>query len=146
MMTIIDAKKYLRQIKLLEKRINAKTEERQQIRDMLLRVTPVLRDTIVSSNASGHEKIENGIIKLEKYEEEINADIEKLIELKREFATIIDNIDDPDRVTVLYSRYIEYKSYEQIAAETKISLSNVYCIHRKALRDVSRILEEKNKN
>lgn len=142
MTTITDAKKYLRQIELLDRRINARLEERQRVLDMLLRVTPVLRDTVVSGGASGHEKIENGVEKLVRYEDEINSDIDRMVSLKREVSAIIDRIDNPDRVTVLYSRYIGYKSFERIAVDMNMSYRNVCYIHGKALRDVGRILEE----
>ena len=138
---MIDAKKYLRQIEILDHRIMTKTEERQRILDMLLRITPVMRDT-TSGGASGHDKMENGVVKLTAYEEEISADIERLIALKREISAVIDLVENPKRRAVLRFRYINYKSFEQIAVDMDMSYRNICYIHGKALRDVGKILEE----
>ena len=140
---MIDAKKYLRQIEILDHRIMAKTEERQSVLDMLLRITPVMRDT-TSGGASGHDKMENGVVKLTAYEGEISADIERLISLKREISEMIDRVENPKRRAVLRSRYINYKNFEQIAVDMNMTERNIYHIHRKALRDVGKILEEKD--
>ena len=140
---MVDAKKYLRQIENLDRRITAKVEERQNVLDMLLRITPVMRDT-TSGGASGHDKMENGVVKLTAYEEEISADIDKLVELKREISEVIDRVENPKRRAVLRFRYINYKSFEQIAADMYMTERNIYHIHRKALRDVGKILEENN--
>ena len=139
---MVDAKKYLRQIEILDRRITAKTDEGQNVLDMLLRVTPVLRDT-TSGGAAGHDKMENGVVKLTAYEEEISADIDKLVELKREISEVIDRVENPKRRAVLRFRYINYKSFEQIAVDMDMTGRNIYHIHRKALRDVGKILEEK---
>ena len=143
MVAMIDAKKYLRQIEILDRRITAKVEERQNVLDMLLRITPVMRDT-TSGCASGHDKMENGVVKLTGYEEEISADIDKLVELKREISEVIDRVENPKRRAVLRFRYINYKSFEQIAVDMYMTERNIYHIHRKALRDVGKILEENN--
>ena len=138
---MVGAKKYLRQIEILDRRITAKVEERQNVLDMLLRITPVMRDT-TSGGAAGHDKMENGVVKLTGYEEEISADIERLIALKREISEVIDRVENPNRRAVLRLRYINYKSFEQIAVDMDMTERNIYHIHRKALRDVSKILEE----
>ena len=139
---MVDAKKYLRQIEILDRRITAKVEERQNVLDMLLRITPVMRDT-TSGGASGHDKMENGVVKLTAYEEEIGADIERLIALKREISEVIDRVENPKRRSVLRFRYINYKSFEQIAVDMDMSYRNTCYIHGKALLDVGKILEEK---
>lgn len=141
---MIDAKKYLRQIEILDRRITAKVEERQNVLDMLLRITPVMRDTTSGGDAAGHDKMENGVVKLTAYEEEISADIDRLVELKREISEVIDLVENPKRRAVLRFRYINYKSFEQIAVDMDMSYRNICYIHGKALRDVSRILEEDN--
>ena len=138
---MVDAKKYLRQIEILDFRITAKVYERQNVLDMLLRITPIMRDT-TSGGAAGHDKMENGVVKLTAYEEEINADIDRLIELKREISEVIDRVENPKRRAVLRFRYINHKSFEQIAVDMDMSYRNICYIHGKALRDVWKILEE----
>lgn len=139
-----DAIKYLRQIEILDHRINAKVEERQRVLDMLFRVTPVLRDTVTSGGASGHDKIENGIAKLAEYADEINADIDKFIDVKREVNAVIDRVENEKRRTVLAKRYVAYERFEKIAVDMNMGIRNVWYIHNKALLDVSRILEEED--
>ena len=43
-------------------------------------------------------------------------------------------------VEVLYKRYVEFKNFDIIAAEMEYSKSNIWKIHRKAIKDFEKLV------
>ena len=68
---------------------------------------------------------------------EINHDIDRLIDLKREMVMLIKSVDNTECQTLLELRYLCFKTWEQIAVDMGYTIDNVYRIHRKALSVVS---------
>ena len=69
-------------------------------------------------------------------EAEINRDIDRLVDLKREMTAIIRSVDDSQCQILLEMRYICFRSWEQIAVEMGFNIRHVYRIHRQALKKV----------
>ena len=138
-MAEIDAKAYLRQIKLYDTRINMKIDELEALKASLTKITPTLRDDAVSSSGS-QDKLGDAVAKMVDLRNEINADIDSFVDAKRKVGATIDKIDDPDQLQVIHRRYVLYESFEQIACEMCMTYRNVCYIHGKALQTVSAIL------
>lgn len=138
-MADIDAKSYLRQIKLYDTRINMKIDELEALKASLTKITPTLRDDAVSSSGS-QDKLGDAVAKMVDLRNEINADIDSFVDAKRKVGATIDRIDDPDQLQVIHRRYVLYESFEQIACEMCMTYRNVCYIHGKALQSVSAIL------
>ena len=136
----IDAKSYLRQIKLYDTRINMKIDELAALKASLLKITPTLKDDVVSSGGS-QDKLGDAVAKMVDLRNEINADIDKFVDAKRSVGATIDKVSDPDQLQVLHRRYVLYESFEQIACEMCMTYRNVCYIHGKALQTVSDILK-----
>lgn len=66
-------------------------------------------------------------------ENEISADIDALVDLKREIVTAIKSVDSPEFGTLLELRYLCFKPWEQIALEMGYDLRWLYRLHQKAL-------------
>ena len=75
-------------------------------------------------------------------EDEINADIDKMIEWKRFASEMIESLDDDREKIILYKRYFEKKSFEQISVDTNYSWRQVHRLHGRALV----VLENKYKD
>lgn len=140
-MAEIDAKAYLRQIKLYDTRINMKIDELEALKESLTRITPTLKDDVVSSSGS-QDKLGDAVVKMVDLRNEINADIDRYVDAKRHVSATIDKMDDPDQLQVIHRRYVLYESFEQIACEMCMTYRNVCYIHGKALQAVSAILAE----
>ena len=69
-------------------------------------------------------------------ENEINANIDQLGDLKREMVTAIKSVADPEYQTLLELRYLCFKTWEQIAVEMNYSIQHIYRLRDKALAQI----------
>ncbi len=128
------AREYLGQAYRIEQRINSKIEQVASLRDLSLKVTATLSD-MPKGSQNVHSK-ENIITKMIDLENEINADIDALVDLKKEILSVIKSVDRIEFQTLLEMRYLCYKSWEQIAIGMGYSLQHIFRLHNKALRAV----------
>lgn len=136
---MIDSKKFLQQIKLYDSHINTKLEELQHLKEMVLRITPTLKDDVVSGGSS-QDKLADAVAKIVDLETEIGKDVDRYIEAKQDVSRTLEKLDDPDQLEVLHKRYVQYKTWEQIAYEMGISYRWVCTIHGRALQNIENIL------
>lgn len=78
----LDAKAYLSQAFRIDQRINSKLEQIMSLRELATKATTTLTDVPSSSTRNEHP-MESIIVKIVDLEKEINADIDKLVDLKR---------------------------------------------------------------
>lgn len=140
---MIDAKRYLQQVRLYDSRINTKLEDLRRLNEMVLRITPTLKDDIYSSGG-GQDKFADTMAKIVDLKAEINRDIDRYVDAKQEIADTLDKLSDPCHVIVLHKRYAQYKTWEQIACDMNMSYRNVCYIHGKALQAVNEIMKGKD--
>ena len=74
-------------------------------------------------------------LKLKQTTAEINADIDRLVDLKREMATLIERVNDPSQRLLLEMRYLCGNTWEDIAQKMGYDLRWVYRLHGKALQE-----------
>lgn len=86
-------------------------------------------------------RMEDIIIKILMLENEINADIDNLVDLKDEILSVIKAVDDEECRLLLEKRYLNFEQWEDIAAEMCTGVKNIYRLHDKALKML--ILPEK---
>lgn len=129
-------KEYLSQAYRIDQRINSKLEQIVSLREIATKATSTLSDTPPSGTRNVHS-MEGIIVKMVDLENEINKDIDTLVDLKREFVSIIKGVDNPEYQTLLELRYLCFKTWEQIAVEMGYSLQHIFRIHDKALKNIS---------
>lgn len=137
---MLDAKRYLQQIRLYDSRISAKLEELQHTKEMALRVTPTLKKDAASGTGT-QDKLAEAVAKIVDLEATINEDISRYIAAKQEISAVIDKLSDPDQLQVLHMRYVQYKTWEQIACNMGFSYRWVCTIHGRALQQVENFLK-----
>lgn len=135
----MNAKEYLTQIKKLNVLIENKLTEVERLRDRAESVTACVGGEKVKST-SRSDNMENTIIKLIDMSRAIEKEVDKLVELKTEATHVIDMLDKADEINLLYKRYIQFKTWEQIAEEMDYSLQGIYKMHGFALQKVQKIL------
>ena len=140
-----DVKKYLSQIKRCDSRINAKLEESDRLKAMLTKITPTLRD-VPSSGNSGQDKFSDAMAKLVDLDAEIDREIDSLVDARKSVVGTIDKVTDTKMHEVLCKRYIEFKTWEQIAFEIGKSYQWTWSIHGRALQVVEEILKKSEEN
>lgn len=135
-----DVKRYLQQIKLYDSHINTKLDELQHLKEMVTRITPTLKDDVVSGGGS-QDKLADAVVKIVDLEAEIDREIDRYVNAKQEISSVLDGIVDPDQLQVLHKRYVQYKTFEQIACDMNMTYRNVCYIHGKALLAVNEIIK-----
>lgn len=107
-----------------------------------------LRDTIGSSRFyeivdgnKKNKKVDELNIKIVNYENEINIEIDRLIDVKREIKVFIENVEEEELLSILTLKYISFKTFEEIADILHYSERQIYRLHKKAILNL-----EKHKN
>ena len=139
------AKEYLAQARNIDQRINDKLAYVAQLHDMATNVSAVISN-MPKSPSPNNQRMETIIARLTDTEDEINADIDRLISLKLEIMNTIWQVADENAQMVLERRYHSFKSWEEIAADMSVSVRWVHKIHGKALDEVEKILEKRQQS
>ena len=128
------AKEYLSQAAVLDKEINRKIDRLGDLEALVTKTTSVL------SAMPGGEKddrlFENRMEKYLMLRDEVNADIDRLIDLKQEIQAVIDRLDNEDERTVLEEHYLHGKKYEDIAQEKGYHWNSVSKICMRAVKKI----------
>lgn len=129
------AKEYLSQAYRLDQRIDAKIEQVMSLRNLAAKATSTLSDAMPSGTRNIH-RMEDIIMRIIDLENEINADIDALVALKREIVSTIKSVPNLEYQILLELRYLCFKPWEQIAVEMGYGIDNVFRLHQKALKDL----------
>lgn len=125
-------KEYLSQAYRIDQRINSKLEQVSSLRELAVKATSTLSDTYSSGNGN-KQKMEGVIVKIIDLEHEIDEEVDRLVDLKQEIVSLIKKVKNPEYQTLLELRYLNFKTWEQIATEMHYSIQHTFRIHDKAL-------------
>ena len=78
----------------------------------------------------------DAIAKIIDLQAEINNDIDRLVDLKREIVTVIKAVGNTEYQTLLEKRYLCFLTWEQIAVDMGYNVRHLYRIHEEALGEV----------
>lgn len=126
-------KEYLSRAFYLDMRINSKAMQIAELEALVTKVSTVLNPVKVQTSIENH-RMEDTIIKMHEYQEELDNDIKNLIQLKLEIKKIIDTVQEDELRIVLELRYLSSMRWEDIAARMNYSIDHVFYLHRRALK------------
>lgn len=126
-------KDYLNQINRLNRMINNKISEISQLRELAYSVSAIKNEEKVQTSLKP-DSIGCTIVKLEEMEKDIDRTIDEYRDKKCKIISQIDGMEDENYYNILFSRYIEEKSFELIATEMSFSYRNITRLHGKALK------------
>ncbi len=66
--------------------------------------------------------------------------IDRLLNISREIAEVISKLDNAVYRTMLTARYINFKTWEEIAEDMEMDLRWIYRLRKKAVDEVERVL------
>ncbi|CDX03449.1 RNA polymerase sigma factor, region 3/4 [Desulfitobacterium hafniense] len=135
------AKEYLSQAIRLDHRISSRLEQLENLKALAMRVTTNLTQEKVSGGRNIRGPFENTMAKIIDLEKEINLEVDQFIELKQEIMDTICQVEDVNCQLVLEKRYISGKSWGDISLELGYSQDWIFKIHRRGLKEISRILK-----
>lgn len=139
-MDLRETKKYLRQIKWLGGIINSKTEQLKDLRNTAYSISGNEADERVQTSMK-LDKIGGVISKIVDLENELNKRIDEFVDLKAEVTAKIDAVPDTDCRLLLMLRYLNFKTWEEIAEEMNYSYQWVHKIHNKALKSLQKFIK-----
>ena len=136
------AKEFFQRNYYLEQRVNSRLRRLSDLRQLAGQVTSSLGREPVSGSADVH-KLDGTIAKIVDMECEINEEIDRLVDAKREAMAVIRQVEHPDQQLVLELRYLDFKSWPSIAEEMGLSPRWVQTLHERALAAVENIFSQK---
>lgn len=135
------AKDYFAQIRKTDRLIQRLADTVHTLRSGLTSQSYELKpDKVQTSGAK--DTLGETIVKIMSLEEDINARIDELVDMKQEAFTMINRIPDLDQQNILIGRYIQLKKWEDIALELNFSIQWVYELHGKGLLAFSQMNSE----
>lgn len=123
-------KKYLNEIRYIDKNINYRQEQLENLKASFLG-SPAYSKHKVQTSRTG--RIDDRYVKYLELSDSINEQINELWDLKQKVDSEIERLDDRDEVLVLKYRYILNKQWKEIAALIACSERHVLKIHGNAL-------------
>lgn len=130
-----EARTYLEQAYRIDQRINSKIEQVASLHNLATKANSTLTDMPGSPNRNIH-RMEDIIVKIVDLENDINQDIDMLVDLKTEIMQVIKKVDDLELQTLLEQRYLNFRTWEQIAVDMGYNVRHLYRMHDKALMAV----------
>ena len=131
-------KEYLNRARYLDREIEAKIDHLERIDSMVNRVTPVLSD-MPSNPSTDRNKREKLLVKIIDLKWEINAEIDELVDTKRELNKFISKIDNSSYRLLLELRYVNLSTWEKIAEIMDVGVRHIYRMHGTALVEADKI-------
>jgi DNA-directed RNA polymerase specialized sigma subunit len=129
------AKEYLGQAYRLDQRINSKLEQVASLNELATKCTSTLTGMPRNPNR-GTSTMADAIVKIIDLQAEINRDIDRLVDLKREMVKLIKAVDNTEYQTLLELRYLCFKTWEQIAVDMGYNVRHVYRLHDEAVESI----------
>ena len=128
------AKEYLKQAYRLDHRINSDIAEMERLREMVSSVGSPGFEEHYNPNRGSDAPSVRCLDKVWQMEEKINAEIDKLVDLKQQMRSAINMVSNVDEQMVLRYRYIHNKTWEQIGDELHADKSTIRRWHGAALQ------------
>lgn len=126
-------KEYLSQISRLDRMIKNKLTELSQLKDLSQGLSAISNEEKVQTTPN-FDRIGTAYCKIEAMEESIDKLIDEYVDKRDKIIEQIDNMEDETYYDILFSRYIEKKTFEKIATDMHYSFRNTTRIHGKALQ------------
>ena len=136
----MQAKEFLKNLIQIDMMISCKKEQIAELRERLTSIGCATDNERVQTSIKG-DKMTNVIAKIMELENLVNNDIGILTEYKLQAREMIEKLQNNVEKIVLYKRYFDCKSFEQIAVECNYSWRHVHRIHGNALINLDKILE-----
>lgn len=131
----MEAKEYLQEIKKFDESINQKQAEYDGIkkgRTYIGGMDYSLDRVQTSPDGAGFAKISDRLMDLQM---EINEEIDRFYEMRHERINQIQQLSKVEYITILFKKYVEYKSIEQISCEMGFVYNYTCSLHGYALKE-----------
>ena len=129
-------KEYLMQVRYIDRLVDSKLEQLARLKETATKATMTLSD-MPRSDSPDLQSMETTVVKIIDLEREIDAEIDRLVDFKREVRNAIEQIPNTDQRLILELRYLCYKPWLEIVDERGCSEPTVYRLHGEALKRIA---------
>ena len=129
-------KEYLKKVECLRRRIQRKKHEIYLLHQQAEGMNGSGISNMPRTVSPDHSKMEGTVFKIMALEQDIKDTQQEYDVLIADMERRIKAIDDADDRDLLTKRYLEFKSWDTIAAEMFISKRKAYYLHNKALKSL----------
>ncbi|MCD7709167.1 MAG: hypothetical protein LUI02_04765 [Clostridiales bacterium] len=130
------AKEYLRSLQRLDTMIDQKMGELDGLRAACASVGGMdYSGERVQTSPAGDAPFAKSVEKMAMLSTEIDKEVDRYIDEKHRIINQIQGLTNEKHMQVLYKRYVEFKRFEEIAAEMGYDIRSIYRIHGHALQD-----------
>ena len=129
-------KEYLKKVECLRRRIQRKKHEIYLLHQQAEGMNGSGISNMPRTVSPDHSKMEGKVFKIMALEQDIKDTQQEYDALIADMERRIKAIDDADDRDLLTKRYLEFKSWDTIAAEMFISKRKAYYLHNKALKSL----------
>lgn len=119
-----------------EIKIEQKEEELERLKSSLESISAGTDSERVQTTP--RDRLSEEITRIVDLEEEINSDLGALLMFRNKIINEIQSMDNPIYINILYKRYVQYKSLEEIAVEMNYSYRQILRLHGLALQEFER--------
>lgn len=125
------AKSRLRLVGKIDRLINNKLKEIDRLKEIATSVSNPLSPNLARSG--NDDKIGAIITKIIDYQEDVAAQIDYYIDLKKQIVAEIESIESVEAMQLLYLKYIDGKTWKEIEIDMQISRAWMFRLHGIAL-------------
>jgi DNA-directed RNA polymerase specialized sigma subunit len=145
------AKEFLEQVKKINTLIENKLAEVAQWKAIATSATAGGTDVTINGkvhqmdkvqSSGSQQKMADAVIHYVDLEAEINADIDKLIDTKKDVLKVIEQLE-AEKYDLLHKVYVQGFTLDEVALKYGFSYSWATTLHGRALKDVQIILDER---
>ena len=141
----METKKYLGQIKRLDRMIQNKLAEIYQLKTMACSITIEPKEDKIQTS-SNKDRIGSTVSKIVDLENEVDNLVDELVDKRKKIIEQIDNMDNDDYYHILTERYVLKKTFNEIAQGEFWGSRQVYRVHDKAIAEFERIYGQEYKD
>ena len=135
------AREYLEQIGKIEKLIKNKLIEKEQWYAIATNTVPQSYGEKVQTTGNP-QKMAHAVERLVIIDDEINAEIDRLVDTKKEIISVIEQLGT-EEYDLLHTIYVQFYTLKEAAYKCCISYTNATTMHGRALKNVQKILDRK---
>lgn len=131
-------KEYLNQISRLNRMINNKLVEIQQLRDLACSISAInLEDRV--QNTPNFDKIGSKMAKIDELERELDESIDSYADIKNQIIEQILMMKSEKHKEILLDKYVNFKSISEIASDFNMTERGCKKAHKKAIEEFEKI-------
>ena len=140
----MNLKKYLEKLQILDIEIKIKEEHIKELR----RILDALQTTVKNETYSDLKQRRLTEVKeiISDFEYKFIQDVKLKLETKKLILDMIEKVENTEYRIILELKYVNQKTWEQIAEMMNYSVRNMYYIQKKALKQFADIVNSENRD